>query len=162
MKSCAAVVLLLGLGGCQTLPTSGPQAYLSATPPGARLVLHKPLTVPGGTTVATLGRGLKRCELEVRTLRAERSQVQPGEFRVTRVAQYSAPEVAELLMIPSLPLIGSDDSVAWYNTRLYLAGDAQPDVLYLTCGQRADASRREPLTRADFAEIVGDYMTLTP
>jgi len=160
MKSAAALVLLIGLAGCQSLPTAGPDAYLSTTPVGSRLVLHKPLTVPGGTTVATLGKGLRRCELEIRTLRADRSQVQPGEFRVTQVAQYTAPEFAELLMIPNLPPIGSD--VVWCDTRLYLASEVHPDVMYLTCGQRADASRHEPLTRGDFAEIVGDYMTLAP
>jgi hypothetical protein len=127
-----------------------------------RLLLHKPLTVPGGTTVATLGKGDRLCELEIRTLSTERRQVQPGEFRITQVAQYTAPEVAGLLMIPNLPPIGLDDSVAWYDTRLYLASTTQPEVMYLTCGQRADASRREPLTQGDFADIVGDHMTLAP
>ncbi|MDJ0807337.1 MAG: hypothetical protein QNJ78_10935 [Gammaproteobacteria bacterium] len=179
MKLVVAVLMAGLLGGC-TL--SGPQLradddYRVMPPPGTRIELHRPLSVPGGHTRVFLQRGevvskqgfdryRPSCNFEIRTLAEQPRQILPEDFLVSRAQRETAEVVfhrAAPLMLAGLNFVGMDDGLPMvvHSVHLWISSDRQPDVMRLTCrGAFGDPPNADPPSIAQMKQALGSYASL--
>lgn len=157
MKSCLRTLLLLTtitLGACQTSYEGDENSPYYAIPPGTRLVLKQPLTIPPEQVSVWLQDGrviapndarvyYPHCKFESRRRLPTPQTVTPDEFVVTRVTRalthsVRLPDPTERLHAAvgiGMNISYDGPSVQTFATRMDLGSDRQPEVLRMTCGQ---------------------------
>lgn len=154
MKSAYALLALLALAGCQSLPTGDRGSIWYSLPPGTRLVLNRPLTIPAQRTHVMLqhGRVLPgadsrsvACRFEVRDLGPR--VIEPDTFLIT---DYSSQREWE----------HHPYSRRYYKT-LRLKSERQADILPMVCEYFDWPELGRPVTQAAIEEALGGYFTFS-
>jgi hypothetical protein len=133
------------------------------------LVLHRPLEIPAasahlrfqdGGPVTASDRFRPHCEFELSTRSEQPQAVEPDRFQVTAVQRRTLSD--ELSGMPALPLMRCNQDV-FYETRLWLASQRQPQVRVLVCREVFDgcAFGRYP-GPAEIGQALGPYFELRP
>lgn len=171
----AIAALALSLCACQS---NGPAD--AGLAPGARVVLHRSLTIPAEETgvwlqdgrVLTAGevqRYYPHCRLEVRRRLAQTQTVEPDEFIVTRVSQTllhtvrATPPGVDPMAVKVGFRFASDGgpSIQTLATLVDLGSNRQPDVMRLSCGQlEVPPQYIRHVTLGDIRGALGDVITL--
>lgn len=112
------------------------------------LVAQSPITIPAGTAHVTFqggrpGVGKNRfepyCEFEVNTVAQRPQTIRPDEFVVSKITRRTMSD--ELTGWPAAPPLGdfgcSED--LYYETKLWLYSERQPDVRALICREMFDS-----------------------
>ena len=160
----AAALLPGALGACISSTAVRPDA---AT--GYELVLHRPLQIPAasahlrfqdGGPVGASDRFRPHCEFELSTRSEQPQPVEPDRFRVTAIRHRTLSD--ELSGMPAVPLMRCNQDV-FYETRLWLDSQRQPQVRVLICREVFDgcAIGRYP-GPAEIGEALGPYFELKP
>jgi hypothetical protein len=160
-----AVALLPGaLGACVSSTPAGPDSTA-----GYELVLQRPLQIPAasahlrfqdGGPVGASDRFRPHCEFELSTRSEQAQPVDPDRFQVTSIQRRTLSD--ELSGMPAIPLARCSQDV-YYETRLWLASERQPQVRVLICREVFDgcAFGRYP-GPAEIGQALGPYFELTP
>lgn len=167
------VVLLAGCTGGVRDDAAGGYRELD----GAVLVLERSVQVPAGRARVYLqspdgrsagqvtGGGFNsyrpHCALEIRAVDHAGWTIEPGEFRVTRVQRTIDMVVGREVPV-RLAQLGLDGAQSYYDGfHFWLASEAQPDVMRLTCyGVYAPPYELYPPTLGEIALALGDVATL--
>jgi hypothetical protein len=180
IRSTAFGLMVLLLGGCQTLVRESVQTGWAEIPPGSTLTLNRSVSIqPGRARAFVVDRGSRSsgggdgtsCVLEVRRIDEDDVQTIPaGEIPITRVQNYVA-LVSGRLPTPGLDggvrfrLAGHGDSGGSQMIRqgyhFWLDGSHDPNLMRMTCLGRLDdpAYTRAP-TLAEIRAVLGDVATL--
>ena len=113
-----------------------------------------------GGPVGASDRFRPHCEFELSTRSEEPQPVERDRFRVTAIQRRTLSD--ELSGMPAMPLMRCNQDV-YYETRLWLASERQPQVRVLICREVFDgcAFGRHP-GAAEIGEALGPYFELTP
>jgi len=171
-------LLALLLAGCsQSYLVNDDPAYPYNLPPvGSRIVLKKPLTVPGGETRIFLqgGEMMKKsefdrykpsCSFELRKLADNPRTIEPDSFITTQVQRLTQEVVQRRGSATGLLKVGLDESsgnpIVTLGYHLWLGSDKQPDVMRMTCrGAFDDLSRAYPPSLDEVKKSLGNYAEL--
>jgi len=159
-----AALLPVVLGACVSSTPVRPDATTDF-----QLVLQQPLQIPAasahlrfqdGGPVGPSDRFRPYCEFELSTRSEQPQPVEPDRFQVTAIQRRTLSD--ELTGMPAAPLMRCNQDV-YYETRLWLASERQPQVRVLICREVFDgcAFGRYP-GPAEIGEALGPYFELTP
>jgi hypothetical protein len=160
----AAALLPAVLGACVS-----PTPVRTGTATGFELVLRRPLEIPAasahlrfqdGGPVGASDRFRPHCEFELSTRSEQAQPVEPDRFQVTAIQRRTLSD--ELTGMPAIPLMRCNQDV-FYETRLWLASERQPQVRALICREVFDgcAVGRYP-GKAEIGDALGPYFELIP
>ena len=169
------LMVWLGLAAGGALAAPGASAFLYTVPESSRLPLLKPIQFPANTMeIALQGGALTRyddlyeyephCTLLLRREYAQPHVIAPQSFRIKRVYYNEEATAALPQRVAGLGWLsdgGGGRTTYMFLTRFYLESADNPEVLYLSCKQKADYSIGEHVTRAEFAAAVGEYFSLS-
>ena len=168
MHRLATLALVLLLAACQTAVSRDENSPYYAVPAGARLVLHRALTVPADRLDVHLqgGRVLAYaevnpyhpfCALDLHRRLDVPQTVASGEFTVRKASQ----EIIQTQRAPGARLAsGGSPSFDIYNTVLELRSETQPQVARLTCGQWVYPPQQRHVTVNEMRQALGSVFTL--
>lgn len=171
---------LVLLAGCTALESPDPASPYYAYPPGWRVELNRPLTIPPGAATVRLqyGQIVPRnsvqehdpfCVVELDTVREEPQTLQPGRFEIWRVRRSVSPIMATKAS-PFIRTVFADDdgepSFLYYMTEFRLRDPGQPTLRGMTCAwdQLAPGSRvlMRHLSLDEIRSALGNWMRLLP
>lgn len=172
---------IIMVGGGQAA-ANDQQEYLYKVPPGTRLVLQQPVTIPLGTaTVYFQGGGVvgeddvdeyyPHCALLSRVVGVVPQTISAGTFTITRVFPFEEEHNTSSRMLRHYAGSGSGfitvglgvasaETTYYFATRLLLQADAIPDIMYLECRQMSEYDIGDHLRISEFKQAVGSLMSL--
>lgn len=162
------LIPLLALGACAAVRDQAAPPYL--VPAGSRLVLHRALTVPGGSAGVRLQGGEVRgggeinewhpnCRLELRTLSDAARTIDPDRFEIVRMRREVNVAAAAG---PTLQRVSNNGSATFFvfRTLFDLHSDRQPEVGWLDCQHWGDPALGRDLGIGEIRTALGAIMTL--
>ncbi len=175
LKPLRPLAMLLSLAGCLSMQIDNPDSYFYRPPAGSVVQLNQALTVPRHRTRTFMQHGKRvmqldlytpHCNFEVRDLKQETQQIEPGRFIVSRIDQGGTPVVQRegwKIAGPAWSLSFGDPPVISRYYYFYLESQEQPNVLRLSCyAGQADAPRAYLPTLQEMQEAMGDLVTIEP
>jgi hypothetical protein len=178
MRRSLLFMLALLLTGCSQryLVNDDPTYAYNLPPVGSRIVLKKPLRVPGGETRIFLqgGEAMKKsefdrykasCSFELRKLADTARNIEPDSFLVTEVQRLTQEVVQRKPAFSGFLKVAMQDSggkpMVTQGYHLWLGSEKQPDVMRMTCrGAFDDLSRADPPSLEEVKQSLGDYAEL--
>lgn len=164
------------LAACQTRVRETADGPWLGIPPGSRLILNQPISVPqdrarvffrGGRVLSAGANVGPSCGIEVRTIpRDGPHTIAPGTFTITRVqdywtqvAQHPRAGIVRLQLASSTD--GGGNPLIQEGYHLWLSGLSDPNVMRLTClGMLDDMWRARAPTLAEVRAALGTLATL--
>lgn len=151
--------------------------------PGAKLVLHQPLTIKAGSAALYFQHGKIRgshsrfdpfCKIRLRNVRNTEQIIRPDTFIITSSGRHT--ELVAGLTGFYIPLeasatihtrinVGSSDAPSDITEMIVmnLSSKTQPDVIRLSCGGAEDhPANAEPPTFTEITKALGKIMTIHP
>lgn len=175
LKPLLLLASLLLLDGCVNQQIDNRDSHFYRPPVGSVFQLNQALTVPRQRTRVFMQHGQAvtqidfyspHCNFEVRNLKPETQQIEPGRFSVTRVQQGGEPVVQRdgwQLAGPAWAFSFGDPPVISRYYHFYLQSKEQPGVMRLTChAGQADAPRAALPTLQEMQEAMGDLISIDP
>jgi hypothetical protein len=152
VKAVFVMAMGLMLAGCQSMATGDRSSIWFRMPPGAELVLNRPLTIPAqrahimlqhGTVVGAASESEVACRFEVRDLGPR--IIQPDTFLITG---YSSQQEWE----------NYPHTRRFYKT-LRLKSQHQSGIMPMVCEYYDWPMLGRPVTQAGIEEALGDYFS---
>lgn len=178
MKKALIFLLALGLWGCDTSRSYGPETPYYRFPAGSRLVLNQALEIPANWASVRIQNGrvvpfghvqeqLPHCIFEIDTVRETPQRVEPDSFGIVKVVRSeSTLAVASSGFFFSVGNASSDfggPAQMFYKTIFTLHSARQPGVLRMTCQSdqyAAGVGIPRHLTVSEIRQALGDLFTL--
>ena len=152
MKVLCVIIAGLALVGCQSMVSDDPHSYWFRMPPGAELVLNRPLTIPAQRAHIMLQHGEPHtaadqfevaCRFEVRDLGPR--VIQPDTFLISG---YSNQQEWE----------NHPHTKRFYKT-IRLISERQPGILPMVCEYFDWPLHGRPVTQAQVEAALGEYFS---
>lgn len=169
MRNYLLIVLALLLTGCQpaVYPIDSPYYRI---PLGSILVLNRDLTIPPhqARVIIQYGQVVSRkerdqyypyCEFEILTLSESPQVIHPDRFSIQRLNKHMETS-RQAVMYASLSLLGRDNPLVAYNTKMYLSSSVQPDVYRMSCMYWTDDAMDDHLTLQQIRDTLGEIFTI--
>lgn len=174
--------LTIVLCGCQTTSSyvGNENSPYYLVPPGSRLILQRPLTIPADQLAVYVQNGqvlpnsqvqhlYPFCKFELARLAPNPRTVQPNDIVITRTVQeiiQGAMSAAPLLARNAFGMRADADgapsgpSIQSFSTRMELRSEKQPDIFRLTCAQWGYPGIDRHVTIAEIRRTLAGVFTL--
>lgn len=174
-RTLVVVVLASALASCALPPPRELRIAQESLPPGTRLIVNRPFTVPAGHSGLWFQGGgprgsggltvwVRHCSLDLHRRVEVPTEFTEGEMMVTdlRESEWGGIGVA-LRRVAVFPIEPSDRGAWTVETVLGLSSVDHPIVRQLRCERMIDSRiDHEPLTAEELKRVLGDYFRIEP